>query len=384
MGGSFEYPDALPVGPGRAPRGRGAGLQPGNRFEPVRLHVLGDHLDHLRQEAAGNRQETAGGAAKVETEVLPDHSRTIINRVDRRKSPDIGFDWTVNPYRGCEHGCIYCYARPTHEMLGFSCGLDFETKIMAKLDAPRLLRRELASSRWVGEPIVMSGVTDPYQPIEAKLRITRGCLEVFAECRQAVTLITKSRLILRDLDLLRELARHDAVHTAVSVTTLNHELAARMEPRASSPTDRLHTVAALADAGVPVTVMVAPVIPAVTDREMPAILKAASQAGATAAGYVLLRLPHQVKALFLDWLTRHFPDRAGHVESLIRSTRGGALYDPAYGKRHRGQGPFAAQIQQTFELFSRRYGLAGHPRPLVTTAFRRPVWGDQIALFDNA
>jgi DNA repair photolyase len=323
-------------------------LNPGNRFEGVRLHVLGEELDRDRAERPGGRQ--------VSTEVLPDRTRTIINRVE---SPDVGFNWTVNPYRGCEHGCIYCYARPGHEMLGMSCGLDFETKIMAKHDAPALLRKELSRESWRGEPIIVSGVTDPYQPIEQELRITRGVLEVMAEFRQPVSLITKNRLITRDVDVLSDLARDSAAAAAVSITSLDNRLASNMEPRASAPRERLAAVSALAAAGVPVSVMVAPVVPGLNDEEIPAILKAASEAGASSAGWILLRLPWQIKALFLEWLARHYPERAGKVEGLIREARGGKLYDARPKVRFRGEGERAAQIGATFDVFARRYGLRG-------------------------
>ncbi|HEX7009233.1 MAG TPA: PA0069 family radical SAM protein [Phycisphaeraceae bacterium] len=375
MGGHYEYADALPRG---ALRGRGAGLNPGNRFESVRLHVLGEQLDEAAQQA---QQE---GQAKLATQVLADHSRTLINRVDHRKSPDIGYDWTINPYRGCEHGCIYCYARPTHEYFGLSCGVDFETRIFAKHDAPELLARELAKPSWRGEPIIMSGVTDPYQPVEARLGITRGCLEIMARCRQPVGLITKNRLVLRDLDLLHELATHRAVSVAVSVTTLDAKLAAKMEPRASSPRDRLAAVARLRAAGVPVRVMMAPIIPGLNDREIPRVLQAAHEAGAMQASYVLLRLPYQLKDLFLEWLKRHVPQRAKHVESLIRDTRNGRLYESAWSVRHRGRGAVAQQIEQVFALFRRRYGLDQKIPPLSSASFRPPAPSNgQLGLFDG-
>ncbi|MFA9479488.1 PA0069 family radical SAM protein [Phycisphaerales bacterium AB-hyl4] len=370
MDEAFEYCDGLPNGP---VRGRGAGLNPGNRFEDVRLHVLGEHLDAVLVEHDAQRQVT--------TRVLRDQSRTLINYVDPAKSPDIGFRWTINPYRGCEHGCIYCYARPGHEYLGLSSGLDFETTILAKLDAPALLERELDKATWQGEPIVMAGVTDVYQPIEAKLRLTRGLLEVMARCRQPVSLITKNKLILRDLDLLMELAKHDAVHAAVSLTTLDATLAQRMEPRASHPRDRLEAIRQLSAAGVPVTVMAAPIIPGLNDRELPALLKAAAEAGATSAGYVLLRLPYQIKALFLDWLARHYPQRAGKVESFIRQARGGELYEATHGKRMRGEGAMAEQIGDVFRLFRRRYGLTGQRHALSSDAFVRPNRDGQMSLF---
>lgn len=374
MGEGYEYRDALPDG---RLRGRGAGVDPGNRFEGVRLHVLGEHLDAAAREAGG-------ACARRATQVLTDDTKKVIHKVD---SPDMGMSWTVNPYRGCEHGCIYCYARPYHEYLGLSSGIDFETRIIAKHDAPRLLARELAKPSWHAEPVVMSGITDCWQPIESELRIARGCLEVLAQCRQPVTLITKNRLILRDLDLIEELHRYGAIHVAVSLTTLDNALAAKMEPRASSPADRLHTISRLAAAGVPVTVMTAPIIPGLTDRELPRLLEAAAGAGATSAGYVLLRLPWQIKALFLDWLGHHFPGRAKHVEMLIRDAHGGKLYDPAPGVRRRGRddSPIAQQIGGVFRMFRRRYGLdrgrASGAAGLSNEHFRRPTLDGQRSLF---
>ncbi len=323
-------------------------MAPGNRFESVRLHVLGEALDdELREHPCGEQ---------VRTEVLPDHARSVINRVD---SDDLNFNWTFNPYRGCEHGCIYCYARPTHENLGYSCGLDFETKILAKLDAPALLARELSKPKWEGDSIMVSGVTDPYQPTEAKLKLMRACLEVFAERRQPISIVTKNHLVTRDLDLLRAMAADGAVSVAVSITTLDKSLAAKMEPRASNPADRLRTVRELREAGVPVGVMMAPIVPGLTDHEIPKLLEAASDAGAMCASWVLLRLPHQVKALFLEWVARHYPDRAAMVEQRIRDTRDGALYNSTFRVRQRGHGERAKQIKQSFDLFARRYNLDG-------------------------
>ncbi|HYE01623.1 MAG TPA: PA0069 family radical SAM protein [Phycisphaerales bacterium] len=365
-----EYRDALVHG---AARGRAAGLNPGNRFERVRLHVLGEHLDEVVSE---NPDGT-----RVVTRVHADHSRTIINPVD---SPDVCFKWSVNPYRGCEHGCIYCYARPSHELLGLSCGLDFETQIFAKFDAARLLRHELLRPGWKGENLVFSGITDPYQPVESKLRITRACLEVCAEFRQPVSFITKNHLITRDVDLLGELARHGAAGAAISVTTLDTDLAARMEPRASSPADRLRAIRKLTGAGVPVRVMVAPIVPGLTDHEMPAILEAAADAGAVGAGYVLLRLPHQDKDLFVDWLGRQFPERAGKVTSKLRQMRGGKLYNAKWFERGRGAGPLARQLETTFDLFAKRYGLTEAWHEEKASPFRPPPRtsdGDQPLLF---
>lgn len=368
---SFEYPDAIV---GAAEAGRGAVLNPKNRYENHRLHVLGEFLDEHEDELK-NEQDGEIQPAQP-TVVYRDKTRTIINRVSVA-STDLPFSWTMNPYRGCEHGCVYCYARPDHERLGFSSGLDFETRIMAKVDAPALLRNELAAAKWQPQTVAMSGVTDCYQPIERHLRITRGCLEVMAECRQPVGIVTKNRLVLRDLDLLQELAKHSAARVAISVTTLDNRLSAKMEPRASSPSERLATIKELSEAGVPVIAMVAPIIPGLTDKETPAILKAVKEAGAIGAGYVLLRLPHQLKQLFLDWLARHFPDRAGHVESLIRQTRSGELYDARTGIRQVGQGPIAEQIAAMFKVFTKRFGLAAPLPPLSGRSFVRPMRVDK-------
>lgn len=351
-------------------RGRGAGLNPGNRFDDIRLHVLGEHLDAVRTENPTGTQAA--------TRVVADRTKSVINRVN---SPDLPFNWTVNPYRGCEHGCIYCYARPGHEYLGLSCGLDFETVIHAKHEAPALLREAISRPSWKGEPIVMSGVTDPYQPIERELRITRGCLEVCRAFRQPVSLITKNHLITRDIDILADLARDGLAAAAVSLTTLDAGLAAKMEPRASSPAARLAAIRELSRAGVPVTVMTAPIIPRINDHEIPALLEAAAGAGATSAGYVLLKLPYQIKDLFLEWLQRHFPDRAAHVESLVRQTRGGALYEPGFFTRHKGEGPVAEQIRRVFDVFTKRYELDKKRTALRTGEFRRAERGGQMGLW---
>ena len=372
MTDSPEYRDALPGG---VPRGRGAGINPGNRYESVKLHVLGEFLD---EQAREREAEGETGQPKVPTRVYQDASRSIINKV---VSDDVPFEWSVNPYRGCEHGCVYCYARPDHERLGFSSGLDFETKIMAKMDAPQLLREELARPSWKGEVIAMPTVTDCYQPIEEKLRVTRGVLEVMAECRQPVGIVTKNRLVTRDIDLFKELTRFHAVKVAVSVTSLDADLSRKMEPRASSPRDRLRAISELTSAGVHVMVMVAPIVPGLNDKEIPAILKAASEAGAKSAGYVLLRLPWQLKEIFVDWLQRNYPERAGHVESLIRDAHNGKLYDAAPGQRRRGSGAVAEQISQMMNVFRDRYGLRDRGVPLSGADFRRPRDGGQMELF---
>lgn len=368
----FAYRDALRGGPAHR---RGAGLNPGNRFEDIRLHVLGEELDRQMVE----REAEGGGLTRVERTVFHDKTQTIINRVAR--TSDVPFDWTLNPYRGCEHGCIYCFARPFHEYLGFSCGLDFETKLVAKPEAPELLRKELAHPKWKGEPIVMSAITDIYQPIEHKLRIARQCLEVLAGCAQPVSTMTKSALVLRDMDLWLKLAEQNAGRVIVTIVTLDAELAQKLEPRATSPSGRLRIIRELSRAGVPVTVNIAPVIPGLTDAEMPAILEAVAEAGARRAAWVLLRLPYQVKDLFLEWLERNVhPARARKVESLIRQARGGKLYR-ADSARGRGEGARTDQIAQTFDVFTRKYGLNRDVRPLTGKHFRRPEVGGQMGLF---
>jgi len=370
----FSYRDALPHGPAHR---RGAGINPGNRFETVRLHVLGEELDRQWVERAS---DDGHSVHRVERQVFLDRTQSIINHV--APTSDVPFDWTLNPYRGCEHGCIYCFARPYHEYLGFSSGLDFETKLMAKPDAPRLLRRELASPGWQPEPIVMSAITDIYQPIEHKMRIARQCLEVLADCGQPVSTMTKSALVLRDTDLWSRLAGMNAGRVTITLVTLDADLAQKIEPRASSPAGRLRAIRELTAAGVPVSVNVAPIIPGLTDTELPGILKAVSEAGARQAAWVLLRLPYQLKDLFLDWLNRSVhPDRARKVESLLRQARGGKLYESSYRSRRRGRGPIVEQIAQTFDVFTRKYGLNRDIRPLSTAHFRRPDLGGQMRLF---
>jgi DNA repair photolyase len=343
--------------------GRGAGANPANRFELLRYEP---------------DQEADSECPAPATQFYRDSSRSIIAHND---SPDVGFDTSINPYRGCEHGCVYCYARPTHEYLGFSAGLDFETKIMVKEDAPELLRRELSSRNWQPQPLALSGVTDPYQPIERRLRLTRRCLEVLAEFRNPVVIVTKSRLVTRDTDLLLELAAHNAVNVFISVTTLDPELARTLEPRATSPRGRLAAIEELANAGVPVGTMIAPIIPGLTDHELPAITKAVAAAGAKRAGYVMLRLPHAVRELFAEWLQRHRPASKDRVLGRIRDVRGGNLSDPRFGSRMRGQGVIAEQIRALFHLSCQRAGLNQSVAELSTAAFRRPQ-GTQRLLFD--
>ncbi len=361
--------------PGGTPRGRGSHIRPDNRFDRFHLRVLDEHREEVRCEH--------GEGVRVPTRVIEDRTRSILNRVD---VPDLPFHWTINPYRGCEHGCVYCYARPGHEHLGLSAGLDFETVIHAKRDAPALLARALAKEGWIGEQIVMSGVTDPYQPIERRLRITRGCLEVMDEYRQCVGIITKGRLVLRDLDILSSMASRRLVQVFVTLTTLDPALSARLEARASAPAVRLAMIRRLADAGVPVGVMTAPIIPGINDREIPALLEAARDAGARSAGFVLLRLPGSVEQVFREWLHRVFPDRAGHVLSLLRQCRGGSLNDPRLHHRFRGEGPIARQIAQTHRVFRERLGFSDRVVELDTDAFvraRRARAGVQRRLFED-
>jgi DNA repair photolyase len=302
-------------------------------------------------------------------EVYEDATREILSHND---SPDVGFTWSVNPYRGCGHACAYCYARPTHEYLGFGAGTDFETRIAAKLRAPDLLREAFERPSWRGETVVFSGVTDPYQPLEASLRLTRGCLEVCAEYRNPVALITKAPLVERDLDLLAPLARLGAASVAVSLPFLDKARARALEPGAAAPERRLVTMSRLAAAGIPVTVMVAPVIPGLNDEEIARVLDAAAEAGATSAGWVLLRLPGSVKAVFEERLRAALPERAERVLHRVREARGGALYDPRWGKRQRGEGAIADSIGALFEAAARRAGLAGRGEAPGPTPFRRP------------
>jgi len=342
-------------------RGRGAALNPPNRFDTI----------HVEKDPEAQEDESA-----PRTDYLRDVSRTIIARND---SPDVGFERSVNPYRGCLHGCSYCFARPTHEYLGFSAGLDFETKILVKENAAELLREELSSPRWRPQPVAISGVTDAYQPVERRLGITRRCLEVLAEFRNPVIIVTKNHLVARDADLLGELARHRAAAVFVSITSLVQELQRVLEPRASTPARRLEAIAALASAGVPVGVLVAPIIPGLTDHEIPAVVDAAVRAGAKFAGHVPLRLPWAVKEIFERWLEDHFPERKEKILGRVRSLRGGRLNDPRYGSRMEGEGPYAEEIHRLFDLACRRAGLDGKPE-LSTAAFRRPD-GPQLALF---
>jgi len=343
--------------------GRGTTQAPENRYE--RLHVDPD--------------PDVEGGSPLPTLFYRDTSRSALAEND---SPDVPFRFSLNPYRGCEHGCIYCYARPTHEYLSFNAGLDFERRIMVKHDAPELLRRAFRSPRWQPEMIALSGNTDCYQPVERRLRLTRRCLEVCVEFRNPVGIVTKSALVARDADLLAELAACGAVQAFVSVTSVDGELARRMEPRAARPDRRLEAIRALSAQGVPVGVMVAPVIPGLNDEEIPRILHAAADAGARSASWVLLRLPQPVDALFDQWLAEHFPERRTRVLNRLRECRGGQLYDPRFGTRMRGAGVYAEQIGALFTTTARRYGLDRLLPPPTTAAFRRPPQaGEQLRLY---
>jgi len=350
-------------------RGRGAPSNPDGRFEK-----------HTRQDIDDGWGSADASAPAIRTTVTTESARHIISR---NESPDIPFDQSINPYRGCEHGCVYCYARPSHSYLGLSAGLDFESRLFAKPEAPTLLRRELAAPGYRVSPIALGSNTDPYQPIERRLRITRGILEILAVHRHPLTITTKSSLVERDIDLLSDLARDRLVAVFVSITSLDRRLARHLEPRAAAPQRRLETIARLANVGVPVGIMVAPVIPALTDESMETVLAHAATAGAKQAGYILLRLPHEVAPLFRQWLDLHYPDRAEHVMSLVRQSRGGRDNDSAFGTRMRGQGPYATMLAQRFDLACRRAGLNAERFNLDHSGFRPPNDGAQLNLFES-
>src|SRR5271168_2186539 len=349
-------------------RGRGAQSNAGGRFEAEARVAFDDGWQSLEE------------LPPFKTTVTLDTSRKVIARND---SPDIGFDRSINPYRGCEHGCVYCFARPTHAYLGLSPGLDFETKLFYKADAVNILQAQLAKPKYVCKPIALGINTDGYQPLEKRLEVTRGILAVLARCRHPVTIVTKSALILRDLDLLTDLARDRLVSVMLSITSLSDDIKRTLEPRTASPLARLRVVRELSRAGVPVGVLVAPVIPAITDHEMEAILEQAHEAGASSAGYVLLRLPHELKILFREWLNDHYPDRAAHVMSLINQARGGKDYDSQFGVRMKGTGAYAELLRARFDLAKRKLGLerAEERYELDTSRFRPPgPAGSQLTL----
>ncbi|RWL39420.1 PA0069 family radical SAM protein [Mesorhizobium sp. M2E.F.Ca.ET.209.01.1.1] len=330
-------------------RGRSAGINPSGRFEPVSRHVFDDGWNSLEE------------LPPFKTEVQVEKPRTIITR---NESPDISFDRSINPYRGCEHGCVYCFARPTHAFMGLSPGLDFESKLFAKPDAARMLDRELSKPGYQPRTIAIGTNTDPYQPIEKQYRIMREILEVLEARGHPVGIVTKSALVTRDIDILSRMAERGLAKVALSVTTMDRMLARTMEPRASTPTKRLEAIRQLSDAGIPASVMVAPIIPGLNDPEMERILDSARAAGAREAGYVILRLPLEVAPIFKDWLLRHYPDRYRHVMSLIRSMRDGKDYDSEWGKRMKGAGPYAWQIGRRFEIAAKRLGLNAERRQL--------------------
>ena len=339
----------------------GSQLNPPNRFEAVHREI---DLEHVEWDDEYLRQ--------LETrriEYIFDNSKSVVSE---NKSPDIPFRYSLNPYRGCAHGCSYCYARNTHEYLGYNAGVDFETKIVVKRDAPKLFREFLSRKSWQPERIAFSGVTDCYQPAEREFRLTRQCLEIALECRQPVSIVTKNALVIRDLDLLKPLAELNLVHVFLSVTTLDPELARVMEPRTSIPAARLRAVKMLAEANVPVGVMVAPIIPGLNDSEMPAILAEAKAAGAERASYIMLRLPLTVEPVFMEWLERTQPDKRARVEGRIRNTRDGNLSNSKFGERMRGSGEIAEQIKNMFQVFVRKYGLDQKLPPLDCSQFQRP------------
>ncbi|WP_051152073.1 PA0069 family radical SAM protein [Fodinicurvata sediminis] len=347
-------------------KGRGAVGNPEGRFDPESRHREHDGWDPEEEEPG------------LQTIVYADAARSILSHND---SPDVPLSRSLNPYRGCEHGCIYCFARPSHSYLGLSPGLDFESRIFAKHAAAELLRQELAKPSYRPEVIALGSNTDPYQPVERKLRITRGVLEVLLQARHPVTLITKSTLVLRDLDLLQELAQQNLVRVCLSITTLDGKLARNLEPRAATPMKRLATLQKLNQAGIPVTVLSAPMIPGLNDSELEAILEAAAERGADRAGYVLLRLPHELGALFENWLDTHMPERKNRVLKLVKETRAGHLYESRWGTRMKGRGVYADLLRQRFETATRRLKLNRTENSMDCNRFRAPRDPRQFELF---
>lgn len=357
--------------PSTAPHGRGTGLELPNRF--AKSYAIPDYADFE------NDPDFVEDLRKVSTQFLNDDSKSIVSEND---SPDVGFRYSVNAYRGCEHGCSYCYARPYHEYLGLNAGIDFETKIFVKHNAAQLLQDWLARDNWVPETIAFSGVTDCYQPCEREFQLTRQCLEVALACRQPVTMITKNALVVRDLDLLSQMAEYGGIHVNISLTTLDAKLARRLEPRTSSPQARLRAIRDLSAANVPVRVMTSPVIPGLNDSEIPSLLQAASEAGARHAVYTMLRLPLAVKPVFLDWLQREEPLKYDRIVGLIQSVRDGKMNSSDFRERMRGTGQIADQIKQTHRLFARKYQLDQKLPVLSTAHFIRPQpTSGQLRLF---
>lgn len=353
-------------------KNRGALSNPEGRFEKQTKEKFDDGWEKFTEEPL----------TPLVTTLLPEYAKSIISH---NNSPDIGFDQSINPYRGCEHGCIYCYARPSHAYMNLSPGVDFETKIFHKVDAAALLEKELNKPKYVVSPIMLGANTDPYQPAENKLKITRSILEVLRKYQHPVAIITKSSLIERDLDILADMAAQGLASVAVSLTTLSIDLKRTLEPRTSSPQGRLRTIKHLSTANIPVRVMAAPMIPMINDMELEHILELAAQAGAKYAAYVLIRLPHEVKDLFREWLNTHFPERMEHVMSLIQQMRGGKDYDPQFGQRMRGTGEFATLLNHRFHIACKRHKLNQHPpAPLLTNKFKRPsIHTAQLDLFSE-
>ena len=348
-------------------RGRGAGVNPSGRFETLSLHICDDGWQTLDELPA------------FKTSVQKENSRTIISR---NNSPDLNFDQSINPYRGCEHGCVYCFARPTHSYMGLSAGLDFESKLFAKPNAARLLQREISKSSYKVKNLAIGTNTDPYQPIEKQWRITRSILETLDDCNHPVGIVTKSALVTRDIDILARMAERGLARVAISMTSMDRKLSRTMEPRASSPALRLEAIRKLSDAGIPVSVMVAPLIPALNDHEMERILDAAYANGARHAGFIMLRLPLEVSGIFKDWLLRHYPDRYRHVLSLLRSMHGGKDYDAEFSTRMKGKGPYAWQTGRRFEMATKRLGFTKKQAKLRTDLFRKPQEAEmQLSLF---
>lgn len=341
--------------------GRGTGINTPNRFERIHVEPEYEHLDEDDRQQLAHR--------KTPTKYLVDASQSVVSE---NNSPDVTFRFSINPYRGCSHGCSYCYARPYHEFLGLSAGLDFESKIIVKPDAPKLFRKWLKRKSWVCEPVNLSGVTDPYQPVERKFEITRGCLKVALDCNQPVYVITKNGLVTRDIDLLEQLASRNLVRVVMTVTSLNDELVRRMEPQTSVPAARIRAIETLVASRIPVLVNVAPIIGGLTDHEVPEILRAVSEAGATSARYTVLRLPGPVEPIFLNWVDEHYPGYRQKIESSVRSMSDGQLLNKNFYDRMRGTGTMASHIRTVFKTFARKYGLDEQPPELDCGQFRRP------------
>lgn len=365
-------------------KNRGASSNPPGRFEKELRETFDDGWNlNTENSENGESDEEDFQSSTLETTLLLDKAKTVITRND---SPDIGFEQSINPYRGCEHGCIYCYARPSHAYMNLSPGLDFETKIFYKVNAANLLENELRKPKYTCKPIMLGSNTDPYQPLESKLQVTRSLLEVLHRTRHPVAVITKSSMIERDIDLLADMAKQGLAKVAISVTTLSNSIKQSLEPRTSAPKARLNVMQRLTAAGIPVRVMVAPIIPLITCVEMEKILQLAAQAGAQHASYTLVRLPYEVKDLFKEWLAKHFPERAAHVMNIIRQMRNGKEYDASFGKRMRGEGEYANLLAARFQLACKRFKLNAQPAAILNTAlFKLPKpMNNQLSLWDES